>query len=235
MARYRVLLDPGAHINSRSLEVDGPQEVRTIEQGGFQRRGVGAAVDEDMLGGVMAEHVESFSDRPPAESDSVAALAVHSSLDISRRDASDADLWTFLNVTAAWPYVAWRWSRSGAVSRERVSGGLDRSALARLWWMAELVQGENKADKSQRLETLLSKQDLAVSIYERPRLIRRPGLPEQLIRVVGDMARPWNESRFRGFARSCRSFFGVRITAAYSRDELEYEVEELANRAVGSQ
>jgi hypothetical protein len=226
MTRYRVFVDA-----SRSLPPERFQRARyhdpvQVERGSFEQRGSGKSLDEDALRGALEKLVEQW-DKPRVESDPEAAKRVRAALDISRRDAADRDLWIFLNSTVGWDYCVWRWvDRIGALTRTRVTGYLDRSALARLWWMAELVRDE--AGDKNRLPILLRNSDRAVQLFERPRLLRRQRLMRPLLEVTDRRFGQWDEAGYREFSASSRAYFGVRLPEAIDEPVIEEVVDRLA-------
>lgn len=231
MARYRVFVDASrALVPERFERARGHDPVET-ETGSFERRGSGASLDEGALGAELAQLVQTW-DRSKVESDSEAAKRVRAALDISRRDAADRDLWTFLNSTVGWAYCVWRWAdKTGKLTRTRVSGYLDRSALARLWWMAELV--EDGVGGKDCLPILLRNSDRAVQLFERPRLLRRQRLMRPLLEVTDRRFEEWNEAGYRDFSASSRAYFGVRLPEAIDEAVIEEAVEKLAESTTG--
>ncbi len=219
MAKYKILRDPSLFLGADRLQASHPAEPTFLESGSYAVLGMGTPIDEEALAKKLAGALTQWSD-DRERSDASFALLIHGVLRLSRRDAADVQLWTLLNATAAWHYVVWRWSSAkGFVGRGRVSGGLDRSALARLWWMAELVGGGDDDERLLRLRVLLRWQDRAVQLYERPRLIRRQHLVPDLLAVSDTLAEDWTEAGFRRFAASVRAGFGVRLPMAMTESE----------------
>jgi len=224
--RYRVFRDAFEMIPPGPV----PAGARALQptESEWEWRGTGDAVDEKAVESCLSDAVRRKGSASLAEFDIEAALLLRSSLRIGRRDASDVDLWTFLNRTVGWNYVTRRWAgKEDAVGRRRIAGNLDRSALGRLWWMAELcagAPGNPKIPESElraRLALLLNNQDIAVQLYERPRLLRRPGMPGPLLELA---ALDWTEDGFRAFAKRAYGQFGVRLTAAQSSTEVASEL-----------
>jgi hypothetical protein len=208
---------------------------RSAQLSQYSTRGRGEAIDEAALQAVLAQGMEDLGSSPVADSDPAFACLVRASLALSRREAADMDLWTQLNVTAGWAYAAWRWQKDGAVPRRRVAGAADRSALARLWWLAELCRGGldgcavDSPELRERVRLLLRRQDAAVAVYERPRLFARPGLTAPLIAAAGDDR--FSEEAFRGFAKACVARTGVLLTGSMDVAVLERTISTLAERA----
>lgn len=218
----------------------GDSELMSVRSEEIETRGVGAPLDEAGLAHALERALAENAARPRADSDVEFSVLVRSTLPLSRRAASDRLLWSYLNAVVAWPYVSWRWRNdaTGQVDRNRVLGALDRSALARLWWMAELcrdrepeVGGEAQAMRS-RLQVLLASQDRAVQLYERPRLLMRPVLGVGLL--APRPARGVDDDKFRDFARRCRARFGVLLPGAMTRQQIESLLDELWNEMLGA-
>lgn len=97
-----------------------------------------------------------------------AAEAIHRSLPLSRREATDVGVFRFLAVAWRPDFVRLRWkNRSWPVSRARFwrSGTRpDSNVFARLWWIAELSRDGARYDVTKRL---LSRQPLANNLFVR--------------------------------------------------------------------
>jgi len=100
----------------------------------------------------------AFSGSRPVDSDKWLAPRVHSALRLTRRQASDRGIWDWLATGPLRPYVRWRWETNGNVVAARYSSSdMNRQAIARLWWGAELTR--NGADYS-ATEILFEVQDI---------------------------------------------------------------------------
>src|ERR1051326_435068 len=91
------------------------------------------------------------SDEPPSKqqrvgSDGIMAAAIHKALDgITRREASDPDLWAYLATFGCPRYVRWRWTTQiPSALWTRYAGNIRRNALSRLWWWAEITHDASK-------------------------------------------------------------------------------------------
>jgi hypothetical protein len=236
---YWALVSPARFLTTEALSRTGAVRIEARAEE-LEHRGEGPPLDEKGLDRALHDGLARWADRPRTASDVDFSILVRKSLDLCRRAAADRELWTCLNVGPGWSYVAWRWrnEQKGAVGKQRVHGSLDRSALARLWWMAELTHGRGDdapGDEQvwrRRLETLLESQDKAVQLYERPRLLMRPRLGAAL---VGQRSgKPLDEAGFRAFARSCGGRFGVLLTSALSPERVASLVQAQYEEARGS-
>ena len=97
-----------------------------------------------------------------------AAVAVHRSLPLSRRDATDIGIFRFLAVAWRPDFVRHRWeNRSWPVTRARFwrpGTRPDSNLFARLWWIAELSRDGDDYDATKRL---LARQPLANNLFVR--------------------------------------------------------------------
>jgi hypothetical protein len=238
MTAYKTFIDTAPWLTPKMLAT-GSTETRTINPEDWQQSGHGDQIDEQGLENVLARIIDATGDDPPPTSDASASFEVHRHLKISRRAASDRELWIFLNVTVGWRYIAWRWAgHEGTVTRERVAGDLSRSTLARLWWMAELSRGNvdeplTEEEHRERIRILVRKQDMSVALYERPRLFGRAPLAPALLDAASHPA--WKENPFRDFAARCVGHFGVRLPAAMTPDQIGTAVQQQARGLLESE
>ena len=101
-------------------------------------------VDLESFHEIIDECMRRFEHRPET-SDSWLAPRIHASLRMTRREASQREVWAFLNVACRPDYVRWRFtSKQGAskglVELGRFIGEDSRNSLGRLWWIAELTR-----------------------------------------------------------------------------------------------
>jgi hypothetical protein len=116
-------------------------------------------LDANLNGGLVVQSIKDVFDRiltgvgdPPSRtervgSDGEMAAAVHKAVDgLTRREASDPDLWAHLCCFGCPKYVRWRWTtnKPGAMWL-RYAGNIRRNALARLWWWAEVTHNPTKS------------------------------------------------------------------------------------------
>lgn len=245
MAQYRVFKDSSLWTTPERLRVDRPDR-RAVDTADWRWEGRGPRVDEEAVASAIESCLQSrgierdpeagyepLPDTGRTSTDSDLALSLHAAMPLFRRDASSRELWCFLASSVAWRYVAWRWGRPGSsVTATRVGGSLQRNALARLWWMAELAKGRgedepaSREELQQRLRALLENQDRALQLYERPRLFARPRLtPHLLAAAHPESGIGWTEKSFRTFSRGCRLAFSGRVAAVMGTEGIERTIE----------
>lgn len=115
--------------------------------------------------------MEAFSEGEfvtPAKSDKWLAPRLHWALRLTRRQASDPGVWSWLANRAHPGYVRWRWGGANgeSVAANRWAGpAIHKQAFARLWWGTELFR--NGADYTP-VELLFENQDFPNSYLHRP-------------------------------------------------------------------
>jgi hypothetical protein len=129
----------------------------------------------------------------PATSDRWLAPRLHYALRLTRAQAGDRNLWAWLAMRYS-AYVNWRWANpEEVISEDRWSGPVNKQALMRLWWGAELFR--NGADYS-TVERAFLNQDFPNSYLNRT-LVRCRSLALGLVDVIapteGDATRRSNE------------------------------------------
>jgi hypothetical protein len=87
------------------------------------------------LARVLEHAMAEFEDPPGA--DKWLGPRVHAALRLTRREASDRGLWSYLGLVPFQQYVRWRFT---AVPDTRFMGPPHDHALGRLWWGAELLR-----------------------------------------------------------------------------------------------
>ncbi|MGY1669424.1 DUF6339 family protein [Geodermatophilus sp. SYSU D00710] len=175
-------------------ELDGFERERLAEGGAsfdaleevVERHG--QAIHVDVLDGLMRRFHELVDQRRWAsaeESDRWLAPRLHAALRLTRSEAGDRGLWHWLALRYR-GYVTYRWTGAEGVARERWFGAINKQALARLWWGAELFRdGEDYSP----VEFLFIRQDMPNSYLHRPLVRCRPlalGMIDQLQEVGGD-------------------------------------------------
>lgn len=101
---------------------------------------------KDAFEAVVSSCGESPAERERVGSDGQMAVAIHKALSgLTRREASDAELWAHLSTLGCPQYVRWRWTtdKPGPLWG-RFAGSKVRNALARLWWWAEVTCDDSK-------------------------------------------------------------------------------------------
>lgn len=100
--------------------------------------------------------------------DRLAAVAVHRSLPLTRRQAVNPAIWRFLTVVHRPEFVRHRWEfLSWSTMRDRFwRAGIrhDSNAISRLWWIAELTVLDGDYGLTERA---LSSQTLAIGVFVR--------------------------------------------------------------------
>ncbi|MFF5589350.1 DUF6339 family protein [Streptomyces hygroscopicus] len=91
--------------------------------------------------------LDRFRDERPTAADAWLAPRLHETLRLTRREAADKRLWTYLALGVAPDYVMWRHlsepkadGSHGRVARDRFVGPHYKQTFARLWWAAELFR-----------------------------------------------------------------------------------------------
>lgn len=88
-----------------------------------------------------------FQGKRPTAADAWLAPRLHETLRLTRREAAEKELWTYLALGVAPDYVVWRHMPEpkvgvarGRVARDRFLGAHYKQTFARLWWAAELFR-----------------------------------------------------------------------------------------------
>lgn len=151
----------------------------------------GAEITVDRLDGLMAlvmSRAGTSEWSSPEESDKWLAPRLHEALRLRRSEAGDKGLWHWLALRFS-AYVEYRWAGAAGVTRDRWFGPVQKQALARLWWGAELFR--DGPDYSP-VDFFFQRQDMPNSYLQRPLIRCRPlalALIDQL-REVGREAQP---------------------------------------------
>jgi hypothetical protein len=99
-------------------------------------------VDLEPAINMVQKAMEKF-DADRVKSDPWLAPRLHATLKLSRREAGDRRLWSYLAVDSLRQYVHWRWRQDKETSSKfplRFFGSMRDHAIARLWWGAELTR-----------------------------------------------------------------------------------------------
>ena len=177
------------------------------EEGGeLVRRPDGSTVDLGVLDELLAEFARRRAAgewaRDRATSDRWLAPRLHYALRLTRAEAADRRIWTWLADRHS-DIVGWRWrDEAGQVAEDRRVGPIHKQVLARLWWGAELFRN---GDDYEPVERLFLLQDLPNSYLHRPvvrcrslalalvdLLVPRTGEPPQGSAMVNAVARVLN-------------------------------------------
>ncbi|MFI5670521.1 DUF6339 family protein [Streptomyces sp. NPDC051704] len=107
--------------------------------------------DDDRLGlhrvrDLIDVAMSRFGAERPTAADAWLAPRLHQTLRLTRREAADKSLWTYVALGVAPDYVVWRHSERksdgarGRVARDKFVGSHYKQTFARLWWAAELFR-----------------------------------------------------------------------------------------------
>ncbi|MFC8129192.1 DUF6339 family protein [Streptomyces sp. NPDC057302] len=96
---------------------------------------------------LIDEALNRFRDERPTAADAWLAPRLHETMRLTRREAAEKGLWTYLALGVAPDYVVWRHlsepkagALHGSVARDKFVGPHYKQAFARLWWAAELFR-----------------------------------------------------------------------------------------------
>ncbi|MDH6626671.1 hypothetical protein M2271_004488 [Streptomyces sp. LBL] len=96
---------------------------------------------------LLEEAMNRFRDERPTAADAWLAPRLHETLRLTRREAAEKRLWTYMALGVAPDYVVWRHlpepkadGARGRVARDRFVGPHHKQTFARLWWAAELFR-----------------------------------------------------------------------------------------------
>jgi hypothetical protein len=132
-------------------------------------------VQLDALSKVLEHAMVEFDD--PPEADKWLGPRVHAALRLTRREASDKAVWSYLGLVPFQDYVRWRFANAPG---PRFVGPPHDHALGRLWWGGELLRnGPDYAD----VVTGLHIQDIPNSF--RFDVFHRRPLAVAAVRVLG--------------------------------------------------
>ncbi|MFI6941765.1 DUF6339 family protein [Streptomyces sp. NPDC050418] len=76
----------------------------------------------------------------PTAADRWLAPRLHATLRLTRAEAADPEIWSYLALVVAPDYVEWRHAGAEKVDAARFQGPHYKQAFARLWWAAELFR-----------------------------------------------------------------------------------------------
>ncbi|MFK8847572.1 DUF6339 family protein [Streptomyces sp. Ac-502] len=104
--------------------------------------------DTAELRSLFDEVLERFEGQRPTLSDAWLAPRLHSTLRMTRAEATESGMWNFIALRVAPDYIRWRWGRveSGRMvvgQAARFSGRWDIQGVSRLWWAAELFRNSD--------------------------------------------------------------------------------------------
>ncbi|MGW0606385.1 DUF6339 family protein [Streptomyces sp. NPDC002640] len=107
----------------------------------------GPRAEVSPLRDLIDDALHRFDGGPRTEADAWLAPRLHAALRLSRREAADSRLWSYIALAVAPDYVLWRHlpakgskGERPKVQAARFSGVHYTQAFARLWWAAELFR-----------------------------------------------------------------------------------------------
>ncbi len=170
---------------------------------------------------------------------------------LTRHQASDERLWTYLCHTDCKDYVAARWPpstkrNSDPVNRVRqhffargARSLLRSNGVSRLWWAGRVARdvAELGADEQRFLQMLHYRQDVRTSLLERPSTTRNPRVLKAIYDVMADHwtddGKPlFQRSRFRDWMKRLDLTGGTRLLDALSDRDLQAVTEGQAERSL---
>ncbi|MFB7899530.1 DUF6339 family protein [Streptomyces xiamenensis] len=96
---------------------------------------------------LIDDAMDRFQDERPTTADAWLAPRLHETLRLTRREAAEKQLWTYIALGVAPDYVVWRHlpeprpeGSRGPVARDKFIGPHYKQAFSRLWWAAELFR-----------------------------------------------------------------------------------------------
>lgn len=179
--------------------------IAAADVAGFQEpilRRDGTAPDVRVLHDLM-EHFRETRMRSGAsrqDTDGWLVPRVHWAFRLTRAEASDKGTWHWLAAGPLRDYVEWRWGTTRPVEDTRWVGGINKQAVARLWWGAELIR--DGSDYSLAVQAFTRMQDIPHNSLHRPFMRCRPMALQQ----VRAMLTEHQAGRLTRASRSIRSF-----------------------------
>lgn len=97
----------------------------------------------------LLEEIDRVQNNLPKDiADKELAPIVHRELDLTRRQASNSEIWNYLSIYEAPDFVRYRWGGDSAknrwIVRNRSKQSLNRQAFSSLWWLAEITHSEER-------------------------------------------------------------------------------------------
>jgi hypothetical protein len=159
---------------------------------------------------------------------------------LSRVQASDPRMWTYLTHVKYWKYMRLRWPITDAIKnppgtiRDRYflmgdkARGLTRNGISRLWWGAHAcVNAESNSDDDaayKLLKPLFAKQDVYASFMERA-FSKNTNVMKPILTVLSEQfesGRPFDERiKVRSLAKHLVLVGGVTVVDAIDSDRLK--------------
>lgn len=165
------------------------------------------------------------------ELDAMMAEELHKALPISRRQATDQNMWAWLGVMHSPDFVARRWptdQKSGARSVHRYMGQPKRQTFSRIWWAAELSRNQNDYSLTNKIFSLPDFQQVYEDLFGRRFSHHRETL-ELFVDYVDGMKR----SAMQQFAIELGVVFSTRPPECLTSAELSSLLSEVKVAVVG--
>ena len=126
-------------------------------------------VSLDAFDALIAKLLEANVDAE-TELDAMMAEELHKALSISRRQATDQNMWAWLGVMYAPDFVARRWptdQKTGIRSLHRFMGQPKRQTFSRIWWAAELSRDKDDYSLTNKIFSLPDFQQVYEDLFGR--------------------------------------------------------------------
>lgn len=170
--------------------------------------------------GSFDEAITKFAGRElKSEDDAAMAIAVHTNLVLTLREASDRYIWWWLCVRRCPGMVNKRWANgaTSTLSRERMLGPVNRNAFARLWWGAQLVSELDDPAKYTKL--MFRNQDLFEAVIGR-KLARYP----HALQVILDEWGTFTGAKIRTAIKALGFVLSTMVLECVDPDQLRSEL-----------
>lgn len=198
------------------------------------------------------------SDRASSTDDAENALLVYRSLKtLTRQQAADERLWTYLCHTECATYVAARWlaahrasdkddeARARRVRNHFFASGnralIRDNALSRLWWLGCIAERVDPQDPRRFLDILLNRQDVRSALIERPAISMNHDVLRAIYTVMrekweaeGEKAVLFQRKKFRQWMINLNRRGGVILLDALDQATLDKLLRDEAQAAIES-
>jgi hypothetical protein len=148
MTELKLLTNGALHMVDREFikgnkELDSTKLSKYVEQPDF-------SIEIDSLLDKVDEVMEKHGSSKKSVIDKKLASTVHKELDLTRRQASNPEIWNYLSIYERPEFVRYRWNKQDGekvaknryIVRSSSKQSLNRQAFSSLWWVAELTYSE---------------------------------------------------------------------------------------------